>query len=167
MLGEEISSTDLSPVFRLTQILCVWENFLLNFCLSFKISHFLAKFGWTFLIRSQIIFKINLQKVIRKNRNYLFYHINHDNDYAQHWVNNNIGHHLGQILVILERLRNPVRQVFSYEIRHVFIWFTELWLIVHWITLKTCVSHMKILPYGFPQPLYYIIPSFNGIYACD
>ena len=53
---------------------------------------------------------------------------------------------IGVAVLILERMRNPVRQAFSYWIRHMFSYFIES----QW---KHAVSRMKILPYGIPHPL--------------
>ena len=39
--------------------------------------------------------------------------------------------------MLLERLRTHVRQASSYGKRHVFMWFAELWVTFHWITIKT------------------------------
>ena len=39
---------------------------------------------------------------------------------------------------IIGRLRTPIRQAFSYGIRHIPLWFTGLWVRVHWFTIKTC-----------------------------
>ena len=40
-------------------------------------------------------------------------------------------------LFSVERLRTPVRQEFSYGIRHFSSWFTDLWLTGQCITMKT------------------------------
>ena len=43
----------------------------------------------------------------------------------------------------LERLRNPVRQDFNMGYRMFSLWFDELWVTVHWITMKTCSIHYE------------------------
>ena len=40
--------------------------------------------------------------------------------------------------LIIERLRNPVRKDFHTGYGMFSLWFNELWVIVHWITMKTC-----------------------------
>ena len=42
-------------------------------------------------------------------------------------------------------MRTPVRQAFSYGIQHVFIVICQIWVTVHWITMKTCrIPNMKL-----------------------
>ena len=77
-------------------------------------------------------------------------------------------------LNIIERLRTPVRQDFHMGYGMLSLWFNEPWVIVHWITMKTCqipyenacrtgVRNLSIYSWGTWRSFNRVCSNFNHL----